>query len=504
MTLSSPQGETLMTALAPVLLVVDDERPVLNLVERFARKQGFDVVACAGGRAALDELRQLRADMALVDVRMPDVNGLEILSAIREHAPACKVVLMTGHADIDAAIQAIKLGALDFLGKPLDFQRLGRLMADVRDDAERRRRLLALEGDLAERLDFHGMVGRSPVMEELFSLIRRLAPHLRTGLITGETGVGKELAARALHARGPRAARRIVTVNCSAIVPTLFESELFGHVRGAFTGATDQKVGVFEYAHGGTLFFDEVGELPLPVQAKLLRALETGEVQRVGAVEGRRVDVLVLAATNRDLRAEVDAGRFRSDLYYRLNVIELLVPPLRERREDIPYLVATFVREFSRRIGRRIEGITPGAERLLMAAAWPGNVRELRNVIERASMLAEGDVLTERALAGPFGAAMTSAAPVPPALAAAEVPPARPPDTVPSRSLDEVERDHVVRVLDETNGNKQVAAARLGVSRRALYRLLERHALDRYVQRRSGPGSPPSETVKTVEPCVQC
>ena len=358
-----------MAALNPVLLVVDDECPVLNLVEKFARKQGFDVARCSGGRAALDELRNLHADMALVDVRMPDVNGLEILAAIREHAPTCKVVLMTGHADVDVAIQAIKLGALDFLGKPLDFNRLGRLLADVREDAERRRRLLALEGDLSERLDFHGMVGRSPVMEELFSLIRRLAPHLRTGLIAGETGVGKELAARALHARGPRAARRMVTVNCSAIVPTLFESELFGHVRGAFTGATDQKAGLFEYAHGGTLFFDEIGELPLSVQAKLLRALETGEVQRVGAVADRKVDVLVLAATNRDLRAEVDAGRFRNDLYYRLNVIELRVPSLRERREDIPYLVATFVREFSQRIGRRIEGITPGAERLPLAAA---------------------------------------------------------------------------------------------------------------------------------------
>jgi len=490
-----------MTALAPVLLVVDDEQPVLSLVERFARKQGFDVIRCNGGRAALDGLKESRADMALIDVRLPDVNGLDILAAIREQAPTCKVVLMTGHADIDVAIQAIKLGALDFLGKPLDFGRLGRLMADVREDAERRRGLLTLEGDLAERLDFHGMVGRSPVMEDVFSLIRRLAPHLRSALITGETGVGKDLAARALHALGPRARRPLVTVNCSAIVPTLFESELFGHVRGAFTGAIDQKAGLFEFAHGGTLFFDEIGELPPSVQAKLLRALETGEVQRVGAVSGRKVDVLVLAATNRDLRAEVDEGRFRSDLYYRLNVIELRMPPLRDRREDIPYLVATFVREFSQRIGRRIEGITPGAERLLMTAPWPGNVRELRNVIERACMLSEGDVLTERTLAGPFGAAM--AAQPAPVARVVETPAVPPPVPGPSRSLGEMEREHVVRVLEEARGNKQLAAARLGVSRRALYRLLDRHALDRFVQRRPSGDRRPA-TAEEVGTWARC
>src|ERR687896_52328 len=244
------------------------------------------------------------------------------------------------------------------------------------------------------------MIGRGPVMQDLFGMIRRLAPHVRTVLITGETGTGKELVARAMHKLGPRSAKRFSTVNCSAVVGTLFESELFGHVRGAFTGATDNKAGLFEVADGGTLFLDEIGELPLAVQAKLLRVLEEGEVQRVGSLEPRKVDVRVIAATNRDLRAEVGAGRFRNDLYYRLNIVEIKLPPLRERREDVPYLTAAFVRNFSQRFSKPLVGLTPGAERLLADAAWDGNVRQLRNVIERACILAEGDFVTEPDLEG--------------------------------------------------------------------------------------------------------
>ena len=243
------------------------------------------------------------------------------------------------------------------------------------------------------------MIGRGPAMQELFGLIRRLAPHVRTALISGETGTGKELVARALHRTGPRRDRRFVTVNCSAVVETLFESELFGHVRGAFTGATEHKPGLFESADDGTLFLDEIGELPLTVQAKLLRVLELGEVHRVGSLDPRKVDVHVIAATNRDLRAEVAAGRFRSDLYYRLNVVEVRLPPLRDRREDIPYLTAAFVRDTAERLQKALVGLTPGAERILGAAAWDGNVRELRNAIERACILADGDFITERELA---------------------------------------------------------------------------------------------------------
>jgi two-component system response regulator HydG len=331
-----------------------------------------------------------------------------------------------------------------------------------------------MEGDVARHLEFCAMIGRGPDMQQVFGMIRRLAPHVRTALVTGETGTGKELAARALHDMGPRRERRFVTVNCSAVVETLFESELFGHVRGAFTGATDHKPGLFELADGGTLFLDEIGDLPASVQAKLLRVLELGEVHRVGSVEPRRVNVHVIAATNRNLRAEVAAGRFRSDLYYRLNVVELALPPLRERREDIPYLTAAFVRETAERVRKAVRGVTPGAERLLAGAPWDGNVRELRNVVERACLLADGDFITEREVAAsmpaPGGADAAGEAGAPGA-----------------DLLVTVERDHIQRALARAGGNKKVAAKMLGLSRRALYRRLERLDLSATITRRREP-----------------
>src|SRR5580765_8478213 len=254
------------------------------------------------------------------------------------------------------------------------------------------------------------MVGRSPAMQELFDAIRRLAPHLPTVLVTGETGTGKELVAKALHRLGPRRDRRLVTLNCSAVVETLFESELFGHVRGAFTGANETKVGLFEHADTGTIFLDEVGELPMSLQAKLLRAVEYGEVQRVGALDTRSADVCVIAATNRDLLSEVADGHFRTDLYYRLGILELYLVPLRDRREDIPYLAAVFIRECSERVKRPIIGITAAAERLLQTAPWPGNVRQLRHVIERACLMTDGRMLSERELHAAMSAGMGGAA----------------------------------------------------------------------------------------------
>jgi DNA-binding NtrC family response regulator len=310
-------------------------------------------------------------------------------------------------------------------------------------------------------------------MQELFGVIRRLAPHVRTALVTGETGTGKELAARAFHQTGPRRDRRFVTVNCSAVVEALFESELFGHVRGAFTGATENRPGLFEMADGGTVFLDEIGELPVSMQAKLLRVLETGEMNRVGSLETRRVNVMVLAATNRDLRAEVAAGRFRSDLYYRLNVVEVRLPPLRERREDIPYLTAAFVRETSERLQKPVAGLTAAAERLLAAGYWEGNVRELRNVIERACILVDTDLISERELA-------VNMAP-PPAHVAAR---SGATDVAEKDLLATVERDHIQRALLRAGGNKKAAAKMLGLSRRALYRRLERLDLSETITRR--------------------
>src|SRR5690349_18127001 len=327
---------------APVLFVIDDEPGMLSLVGRAVASTGYRAVLHSSATEALAMLAHERADAALVDLRMPELGGLDVLRAIRQVQPACGVILMTGHASVESAIEAVKLGALDYLTKPLDFERLRQLLTEARDDATRRADLFSSENATAKRLELCGMIGRSAVMQQLFGLVRRIAPHARATLITGETGSGKEGIAHAIHDLGPRHTRRFATVNCSAVVETLFESELFGHARGAFTGATDNKAGLFEAADGGSLFLDEVGELPLTVQAKLLRVLETGEVQRVGALQPKKVDVRIIAATNRELRSEVEAGRFRSDLFYRLNVVELHVPPLRDRREDIPYLTAAF------------------------------------------------------------------------------------------------------------------------------------------------------------------
>jgi DNA-binding NtrC family response regulator len=449
-----------MSRTEPVLLVIDDEPGMLALVERVVRPTGFHTVLHTSAREALASLAALDVDLALVDLQMPELGGLDVLRAIRQARPNCGVILMTAHASVDTAIEAVKLGALDYLTKPLDFERLRQLLGDARDEADRRAALLAAEIETALRLEVCGMIGRGPVMRQLFGLVRRIAPHARAALITGETGAGKEGIARAVHELGPRARKRFVTVNCSAVVETLFESELFGHMRGAFTGATDNKAGLFEAADTGTLFLDEVGELPLTVQAKLLRVLETGEVHRVGALQPKKVDVRIVAATNRDLRAAAEAGTFRSDLYYRLNVVELHVPPLRARREDIPYLTAAFVREFAGKFGKRIDGLTPDAEQILMQAEWPGNVRELRNVLERACMMAEGGTLSARDLH------------INPRSAESSTPFARTTD-----ELGDVERDHIQRVLRETGGNKRAAAVRLGISRRTLYRRLERHGL---------------------------
>ena len=451
----------------PVLLVVDDDPSVIRLVERFVHDQGFDVISHTGGLPILAELPQLKADVALIDLRMPDVGGLDLFRAIRDVHPTCQVILMTAQATVDSAIEAVKLGALDYLSKPFDFQRLQSLFDTVRHSLDRRRRLLIADSELASQFEFYGMIGRSPVMQDLFDTIRRLAPHVRTALITGETGTGKELVARALHRLGGRRERKFVAFNCSAIVETLFESEFFGHTRGAFTGAADAKAGLFEHADGGTLFLDEIGELPLTMQPKLLRVVEYGEVQRVGSGAPKRVDVRVIAATNRQLTDEIQGGRFRQDLFYRLNIVEFRLPPLREHRDDIPYLTAAFVKEFAKRFEKTLVGVSAGAERLLQNAPWPGNVRQLRNVLERGCMSSEGRILTERDVLSALGGAPESAEST--LTADASLRPASP--------ASEMSREQVMDALQQVGGNRSAAARLLGLSRRALYRRLDSFGL---------------------------
>ncbi len=461
-------GSDRQFAKSPTLLVVDQDPIAVNIIERFASDLGFTVVRESNGRAALEALPVTKPDGAIVDVGGSDIDGLSVLREIKAADPQSQVILMTGTASVDKAIEAIKAGALDYITKPFDLDRLRELLITVRKGLERRETLLRIDADVARQFEFYGLIGRSPSMQELFDAVRRFAPYARTVLVTGETGTGKELVAKALHRLGPRRERKLVTVNCSAVVETLFESELFGHMRGAFTGATDNKVGLFEHAHNATIFLDELGELPMPLQAKMLRAVELGEVQRVGSLEARRADVFAIAATNRDLRAEAAVGKFRSDLYFRLSMIELHIPPLRDRRDDIPYLTAAFVREFASKLNRPIKGITPAAERLLQTAPWPGNVRELRNVIERACILSDSRIVTERELASAMSlvppGAETPAAGAAPDLHA---------DADPAL-MSTAQREQIKRVLTQVKGNKAAAAKQLGMSRRSLYRWLDR------------------------------
>ena len=441
----------------PLLLLVDDDQQIRQLLSEIGNREGFEVLEAADGAAALEMLQRRHMDLVLLDLHMPRANGLDVLRAVRAAGSSSQIALMSGAANVEDAVEAIKLGASEYFSKPLDMPRVRELMRAMRQQFLDRNSVLESDATLASRLEVCGMIGRSPAMRELFHVIHRLAPHARTVLITGETGTGKELVARALHELGPRKNKKLVTVNCSAVVETLFESELFGHVRGAFTGATTDKSGVFEAANGGTVFLDEAGELPLGAQSKLLRTLENGELQRVGSVELRKVDVRVIAATNRRLDTEIAAGRFRSDLYYRLNVVEIAVPPLRERPEDVPYLTAAFVKKFAKDFSKPITGLTEGAEERLVKWQWPGNVRELRNVIERACLLCEGHLLTEGDLARSLSERRVTT-PV-------EDEPDGPPPTA----------DQVRAALDGTGGNKSLAARRLGISRRALYRLIDKY-----------------------------
>ncbi|WP_288907602.1 sigma-54 dependent transcriptional regulator, partial [uncultured Desulfovibrio sp.] len=406
-------------------------------------------------------------DAVLTDVRMARMDGIHTLKSVLEYNPALPVVLMTAYSSVETAVEALRLGAYDYLVKPLDFEILRHTLRQAIEHSRLSVENRELRRQLSEAAARPGILGRSPAMLAMQETIATVAPTEATVLITGESGTGKELVARALHSGSARADKPMVTVNCAALAENLLESELFGHEKGSFTGADRRREGRFVQANGGTLFLDEIGEMPLPLQAKLLRALQEGEVQRVGSDAPLTVDVRVLAATNRDLREEVARRRFREDLYFRLNVISLEVPPLRDRGEDIPVLAAHFLERFAGRNRKSIRGFSPQAVDSLLRYAWPGNVRELENAVERAVILCNGDLITRRELP----AAITEAASPEEASSAAV-------GALAGLPLDELERRAIGETLRCTGDNKSEAARQLGITRATLHNKLRKYGME--------------------------
>ena len=377
----------------PKLLAIDDEPKGINLIKDALSDSGLEILTASDVAEGLEVLKATRPRIVLLDLRMPGARGLEVLESILGIDPGTEVILMTTHYSAEAAIEAIQRGACDYFSKPINADQLRRRISQLLWEAEERRRTYRLDHELVHACQFEGIVARSPIMLDVFAKIRRVAPHFGTVLVTGATGTGKELVARALHRLSPASASPFVVCNCSAIVESLLESELFGHVKGAFTGATQDKLGVFEYANHGTVFLDEIGELPLTAQSKLLRVLQNHEIQRVGSPAPRIVDVRVIAATNRDLRSMVNEGTFRKDLFYRLAMIEVKLPGLAERREDLPLLERHFLEKFAAEYRKPLSGMTRRAQTRLANYSWPGNIRELENVIGNACMMVDGPVI---------------------------------------------------------------------------------------------------------------
>jgi DNA-binding NtrC family response regulator len=448
------------------VLVIDDEANLRKVLAAMLRRDGFDVTVAENGEQGLAEFHKNGADIVVTDLVMPKVGGMEVLGTIRAANSDVPVIIITAHGTVDSAVDAIKAGAFDYITKPFDQVELSSVVAKAAKTNESARR--SVRADLKARA---AIIGDSPQIQEVYKIIDKVADTPSTVLITGESGTGKELIATALHGASSRRDKPFIKINCAAIPATLLESELFGYERGAFTGAVTSKPGRFELADEGTLFLDELGEIPVEMQVKLLRALQEGEFERVGGIKTTRVDVRLVAATNRDLQAEIEAGRFRKDLYYRLAVVPITLPALRERRSDIPMLARHFLDKYNRRLNKKIEGIADDALVLLQAYAWPGNIRELENLIERVLLFADGPFITAKDLPEPVrgGAGVQAGAASPSSSPAMEVPVGEVglKDIVRMKAA-ELERDFIVKKLDETGGNVTRAARLLQISRKSL------------------------------------
>jgi DNA-binding NtrC family response regulator len=458
---------SLHSAFPVKLVAIDDTPESLELItEALSDEQGLRIFTAADPEDGLDVIFHERPQIVLLDLVMPKLSGMEVLDRIVEFDPSIEVLLMTAHYSTESAVEAIKKGASDYLNKPVSIGLLRDRVRKLMEEARQRQKAVSLDSEVLSASHFEGMVGRSPVMWELFARIRRVAPHFRSMLVTGATGTGKELVARALHQLSPVSGGRYVVCNCSAVVETLFESELFGYVKGAFTGANQDKMGLFEYAHNGTLFLDEIGDMPMNTQAKLLRVLQNQEVQRVGSLTARKVDARVIAATNHDLKGLIAQNRFREDLYYRLSMVELRTPRLIERKEDLALLEQHFIRKFSEQYQKPIQGLTQRAQIALAQYSWPGNVRELENVLGSACMMVMGEVIDIGDL--PENVRPSSAA----GDGLIESP-----ATEQDLSLEEQERRLLVSALERAGGNQSQAARLLRISRDRLRYKMSKHHL---------------------------
>ncbi len=448
------------------VLIVDDEKSHAEVVGEALERQAYEITLATSGNAGSRQIDQEDFDIILTDLRMGDLGGMEILKKARQVQPDCEVLVITGHGDVKTAVEAIKHGASNYLTKPLDMAELRVLV----EKAAERRRLFRANRDLQRQIDekfgFEGVVGNSQKMHDVIARLQSIAPTSATVLIQGETGTGKELAAKAIHTNSPRKNKPFVALNCTALNENLLDDELFGHESGAFTGAERIRKGRFEHANGGTLFLDEVGDMPLPLQAKLLRVLESNEVIRIGSNEPIKVNVRLVSATHRDLEAAVAAGNFRQDLYFRLNRLKVKLPALRQRREDIPLLTAHFIKEFNQQHGKKVSAVSDPLRRAMSAYDWPGNVRELRNFIESLVVLDNdgildvNDVQDEDFLPGLASEATRAA-------------PARGTSSLVGRPLAEVERYYIEQALELTTGNREEAAKLLGIGERTLYRVIQ-------------------------------
>lgn len=438
------------------LLIVDDDRTTIAVLRHALEGSGLETFTATTAEAALDIVRAHHPQIILLDLVMPDVVGFDLLDRILELEPSADIVLTTAHYSTDSAVEAIQRGASDYLNKPVTPDKLRQRIGNLVAEWHRKSRAQRLDQQLLDEHCYEGIIGRSPLMLEVFARMRRVAPHFQTLLVTGPTGTGKELVARALHGLSPQANGPFVVCNCAAIPENLVESELFGHVRGSFTGAHQDKIGVFEFAHGGVLLLDEIAELPLPAQAKLLRAIQNGEIQRIGSPSVKHISVKIVAATNNNLRLAVDERRFREDLYFRLSMVEIQLPQLADRRDDLPLLLNHFVKVYSERYGKPVKGLSRRAEALLARYRWPGNVRELENLVGYACMMVEGETIDIEHLPDRVRNASRSDL----SSDAALLP------------MDVMQRLHAKRVLAAVHGNKVKAAEILGISRATLYRII--------------------------------